>query len=163
MLTGAAPTAVAAPPAAVGDGWEPAPSAPWDMPAGARCDAPVHGEPVVDEVVRRVLDTHADGSPRTVVYRGDLVVRVTNTETGASHDADAGGAAVVEYAADGSESWSVLGPVLVGVAEGGGNLARGLYIVDGVWSLDIDASGHKTVTMTSGDRYDICSHVDRAS
>ncbi|MEU0220461.1 hypothetical protein ABZ281_37760 [Streptomyces sp. NPDC006265] len=72
-------------------GWEPAPSAPWDVGAGVRCDFSVHGEPVVDEVEQRVLNTHPDGSVRRVAYRGDLVVRVTNTATGASHDADVSG------------------------------------------------------------------------
>ncbi|MEV7108825.1 hypothetical protein [Streptomyces atroolivaceus] len=37
------------------DGWEPSPAPPYDLPAGARCDVPVHTEPVVDEVVQRVL------------------------------------------------------------------------------------------------------------
>ncbi|WP_436739405.1 hypothetical protein [Streptomyces sp. BBFR102] len=146
-------------PAGTENGWEPAPSAPWDVPAGARCDFPVHGEPVVDEVVRRVLDTHPDGSAKRVAYQGDLVVRVTNTGTGAFHDADASGTAVVEYRADGSQFWSVLGPVLVGVGEGGGNVPRGLHIVDGVYTLEIDSLGHKTVNMAYGTRDDLCARI----
>ncbi|MGW2381046.1 hypothetical protein [Streptomyces sp. NPDC001658] len=146
--------------AATGEGWEPAPATPWDVPAGARCDFPVHGEPVVDEVVRRVLAVGPDGSPKRVAYKGDLVVRVTNTDSGASHDADASGTAVVDYGADGSQTWFVRGPVLVGVGENGGNLPRGLYLVDGVYTLHIGPTGYKTVAMAHGTVDELCSHID---
>lgn len=166
VLLGTAPTATAAAATAAGTergpggtGWEPAPSAPWDLPAGARCDFPMHGQPVVDEVVQRVLSTHPDGSPKRVAYKGDLVIRVTNTDTGASHDADASGRAVVDYGTDGSQFWYVHGPVLVGVAENGGNLPRGLYIIDGVYTMDISSTGYKDVTMTHATHYDICAQI----
>lgn len=142
-----------------GGGWEPAPSAPWEMPAGERCDAPVSGVPVVDEVERLVLAAHADGTPATVLYRGPLVVRVTNDDTGATHDTDIGGTALVRYGTDGSEHWSVAGPVLVGVAEHGGNLGRGLYTVDGLFTLEIDADGYRTVTQAAGGVDDLCARV----
>lgn len=164
-LTAVATTAAGAPAAAAPThgttpGWEPAPSAPWDVAAGLRCDFAVHGEPVVDEVVRRVLSRHADGSPRDVAYKGDLVIRVTNTESGAHWDADASGSALVRYGTDGSQSWKVLGPVLVGVGEGKGNLPRGLYIVDGVYAMTISPDGYKSVTMVHGSRTDICAQID---
>jgi hypothetical protein len=133
-------------------GWEPAPSAP--------CDFPVHGEPVVDKVVRRVLSTHPDGSVRRVAYQGDLVVRVTNTETGASYDADASGSAVVEHRPDGSQLWAVHGPVLVGVGQDQGSLPRGLYLVDGVYTMDISPTGYKSVRLLHGTTDDLCAHID---
>lgn len=140
-----------------GSGWEPAPSAPWDVAAGLRCDFAIHGEPVVDEVVQRVLDRHPDGSPKRVAYKGNLVIRVTNTDTGALYDADASGSAIVDYRLNGSQFWSVRGPVLVGVGEG--NLDRGMYIVDGVYTLDISSTGVKTVTMAHGSTTDICDQI----
>jgi hypothetical protein len=141
-------------------GWEPAPAAPWDVGAGVRCDFPVHGEPVVDEVVRRVLSTYPDGSVRRVAYKGDLVVRVTNTETGASHDADASGSAVVEHRPDGSQLWAVHGPVLVGVGQDQGSLPRGLYLVDGVYTMEISPTGYKSVRLLHGTTDDLCSRID---
>ena len=141
-------------------GWEPAPSAPWDVGAGVRCDFPVHGEPVVDEVEQRVLSTHPDGSVRRVAYRGDLVVRVTNTATGASHDADVSGTALVEYRRDGSQFWAVRGPVLVGVGEGRGSLPRGLYVVDGTYTMDIGADGFKNVRLLHATTDDLCGRID---
>jgi hypothetical protein len=150
----------ASPAGSTGAGWEPAPQAPFDAAAGARCDFPVHGEPVVDEVVQRVLDTYPDSTPKRVEYKGDLIVRVTNTDTGASYDADAGGRAVVDYRTDGSELWSVVGPVLLGFAENGGTLARGLYIVDGVYTMDISATRYKTLTMLHGRTDPLCARID---
>jgi hypothetical protein len=38
------------------------------------------------------------------------------------------------------------GPVLVGIAENGGSLPRGLYIVGGSYTMDTSATGHKTLT-----------------
>ncbi|GAA1422757.1 hypothetical protein GCM10009601_24720 [Streptomyces thermospinosisporus] len=155
LLLGATPAAAGTAPGT--PGWEPAPTAPWDVAAGVRCDFPVHGEPVVDEVVQRVLSTHADGSPKRVAYKGDLVIRVTNTETGAHYDADASGTALVEYRSDGSQFWTVHGPVLVGVGEG--TLPRGLYIVDGVYTLDISASGYKDVRLLHATTDDLCARI----
>ncbi|MEU6956610.1 hypothetical protein [Streptomyces sp. NPDC045714] len=135
----AAPTATAS----QGSGWEPAPSAPWDVAAGERCAFPLHGEPIVDEVVRRELPPPAEGVTRSA-YKGDLVVRVTNKETGARYDADVSGSALVDAYATGAQFWRVVGPVLVGVGEG--SLARGMYVVDGVYTIGISATGAKTVT-----------------
>ncbi|MFJ8749416.1 hypothetical protein ACIREO_08785 [Streptomyces sp. NPDC102441] len=146
-------------PASASDGWEPAPTPPYDLPAGARCDVPVHTEPVVDEVVQRVLARRADGSPSRIAYRGDLVVRVTNTDTGAFHDADVSGSAIVDHHADGSQKWHVIGPVLAGVGENAGNLARGLYVLDGVYTMDISATGYKSVHLVHGSADDLCSRI----
>lgn len=147
-------------PSVVSDqGWEPVPSEPWELEAGERCDFPVSGEPVVDEVVRRVLDTHPDGTPKRAVYKGDLVVRVSHAETGRSYDADVSGTAVVDYGTDGSQFWHTVGPVLVGVAEGGGNLPRGLHVVDGVYTISISPDGHKEVDLTNATYDDVCAHV----
>ncbi|MFJ8884510.1 hypothetical protein ACIRJR_14045 [Streptomyces sp. NPDC102402] len=140
-------------------GWEPAPTPPYDVPAGARCDVPVHTEPVVDEVVQRVLERRPDGSPSRVAYRGDLVVRVTNTDSGAFYDADVSGSAIVDHHADGSQKWYVVGPVLAGVGENAGNLARGLYVLDGVYTMDISATGYKSVHLVRGSADDVCARI----
>ncbi|MEV5973931.1 hypothetical protein [Streptomyces sp. NPDC051921] len=158
---GAALLATAAPAAAqdpVG-GWEPAPSPAWSYPAGARCDFAVRGAPVVDEVVKRTVATYADGT-KVVEYKGDLVVRVVNSATGASYDADASGRALVEVRPDRSQRWYVAGPILAGFGEGGGNVARGLYTVDGIYTLDVSPTGYKTLTMLSGSTDALCDKID---
>ncbi|MFF3602485.1 hypothetical protein [Streptomyces sp. NPDC002463] len=148
-------------PASAGEtdnGWEPAPSAAWAYPAGARCDFAVQGSPVVDGVVRRTLAVYEDGT-KVLEYKGDLVVRVVNTVTGASYDADASGRAVVEVRPDRSQTWYVVGPILAGFGEGGGNVARGLYTVDGVYTLDVSATGYKTLTLLRGSTDSLCDRV----
>ncbi|MFE1369024.1 hypothetical protein ACFW84_32965 [Streptomyces anulatus] len=49
----------------------------------------------MDEVVRRELPPPAEDITRSA-YKGALVVRVTNKETGAHDDADVSGSAVVD-------------------------------------------------------------------
>ncbi|RKN37525.1 hypothetical protein [Streptomyces hoynatensis] len=161
LLSGAVPAAASGGGAGGGaDGWEPAPTPPYDYAAGVRCDFPIHTEAVVDEVVQRVLDTYPDGSPREVVYKGPLIVRVTNTDTGAWYDADASGTALVDYRSDGSQFWSVIGPVLVGFGENAGNVPRGEYLVDGVYTLEFAADGYRTLHLLHGGTEDICAHLD---
>src|SRR4051794_4598961 len=161
LLISGATTASAAPSTAdSGSGWVPAPSAPFDRAAGVLCDFPVHGTPIVDEVRKRTLQTNPDGTVRSELYVGRLVVRVTNTETGAFYDADASGDAVIVYAADGgSSTWYVHGPVLVGFRAGTGNLPRGLYLIDGIYRLTFAPDGYKTLTLLHGSTDNLCTHL----
>jgi hypothetical protein len=132
-----------------GGEWEPVPSVPFDVPAGVRCDFPVHGEAIVDEVVRMVLQWYPDGSVKREMYTGALLTRVTNTATGASVDKDASGTGLVDYKPGGSlagnASFQAWGPVLVGFGQDAGNLPRGLYILNGIYTLTISKDGYRTV------------------
>ncbi|MFF6773707.1 hypothetical protein ACFY8W_09095 [Streptomyces sp. NPDC012637] len=163
LLAVAAPAGATGPGAATeggesGTGWEPAPSPSWSYPAGARCDFAVQGAPVVDEVVRRTVRAYPDGT-KLVEYKGALMVRVVNTATGASYDADASGHALVEVRPDHSQRWYVLGPVLAGFGADGGNVPRGLYTVDGAYTLDVSPTGYKTLTMLNGTTDPLCDRV----
>lgn len=157
-LSAATPASAAESSAAVG-GWTPAPQASYDLPAGARCDFAVHTQPVVDEVRKLVLDTYPDGKPKRELYAGDLILEITNTGTGASTRADAGGTTMIDYHTDGSMTWYAVGPVMAGFRTGGGTLPRGLYIIDGVYTLDVAADGYKTVGMVHGSTRDLCADV----
>ncbi|MFF5083283.1 hypothetical protein ACFY36_40085 [Actinoplanes sp. NPDC000266] len=162
FLAGMASPAAAAPtgPAkSAGEGRVPAPTPPFSQVAGLTCDFAIRAEPVVDEVVTKVLRRYPDGAVQWDAYKGALVVRVTSSGTGQSYDADVSGSAVVEHAADGGETWNVVGPVLLGVRDGGGNIPRGLWVIDGVYRLEISASGYRTVTMLHGRRDNVCDHL----
>jgi hypothetical protein len=155
-------TLVAALAVAVG-GWVPAPSAPFDLPAGARCDFPVHGEPVVDEVKTKVLARYPDGSTKREAYVGDLVFAYTNTDTGETLEADLSGSALVEMEPGGTlttnSTWHVVGPAGFGFREGGGNRPRGIWVFDGAYSVAFDATGFKTVTMYHGTERNLCTEL----
>lgn len=147
----------AAPAQAHAGDWVPAPSEPYDRAAGELCDVPIHAEPIVDEVIKKVVRTE----PLREVYTGRLVIRVTNTGTGRSFDANASGTSYVAYAADGSQTWYAAGPVLIGFREGAGNLPRGLWVIDGVYRIQFEATlVHKTLTMVRGTTDDVCQHID---
>jgi hypothetical protein len=143
--------------------WVPAPSTPFDQAAGVTCDFPIHAEPVVDKVVMQVLATYPDGSSKREIYDGALIIRVTNTATGASVEADASGTAVIDYKPGGSfannSTWHVSGPVLVGFREGGGNLPRGLYLLNGIFKLTFSDTGFKTVDFHVGGADNLCDDL----
>ncbi|MBF9131496.1 hypothetical protein I0C86_21395 [Plantactinospora sp. S1510] len=141
-------------------GWIPAPQEAFEQPAGARCDFPVRVQPVVDEVRKLVLAEYPDGSPRRELYTGALIDEVTNLDTGAVTRVDASGTSLVEYAADGSMTWYVTGPVLLGFREDAGSLPRGIWIVDGVYVVQFDPTYvHKTITMVRGTTHNVCTDV----
>ncbi|WP_406862757.1 hypothetical protein ABZO31_20950 [Streptomyces sp. HUAS MG47] len=142
-----------------GEGWVPAPTPAYSFPAGTRCDFPVRTEPVVDEVVKRTIRSYEDDTPRLVAYQGALVVRVTNADTGAYVDADASGRALIEIRPDRSQFWQVSGPILAGFGENAGTLPRGLYTIDGTYTLEVSAAGVKTLTMAHGTTDDLCERI----
>jgi hypothetical protein len=141
-------------------GWFSVPTAPRDLPAGVFCDAPAHFFATVDEVVERVLTTYADGSPHFVQFTGPLVLRVSNTLTGAATDVDASGSADVELLPDGGQSWKVIGPALIGFRDGHGNRPRGLYRLDGTYRLEITASNDRFLTMVHGTEENVCDLIE---
>lgn len=140
--------------------WEPAPQAAFEQPAGARCDFAVRVEPIVDEVRKLTLATYPDGSPQRELYRGTLIDRVTNLETGATSTADASGTALIEYGTDGSMTWYVTGPVLMGFRANGGSLPKGLWLIDGQFVVEFSPTFEKTLTMLHGTTHNLCTDVD---
>ncbi|MEU1686050.1 hypothetical protein [Micromonospora sp. NPDC005707] len=140
--------------------WEPAPQEAFELPAGARCDFAVRVEPIVDEVRKLTLATYPDGSPKRELFTGALIDRVTNLETGATSTADASGTSLVVYGTDGSMTWYVTGPVLLGFRENAGSLPKGLWIVDGQFAVEFTPTFEKTITMLHGTTHNVCTDVD---
>jgi DNA-binding SARP family transcriptional activator len=149
----------------IDNGWEPVPSAPFDQAAGVTCDFPVHGEPVVDRVMKMVLEKYPDGSAKREMYTGALILRVTNKTTGASIEVDISGSGVADYKPGGSLGNNVTmrahGPILLGMREGLGNLPRGLYVPNGIYTLRISKTGYRTVKFTVGGADPICDDLER--
>lgn len=138
-------------------GWEPAPSSPATAPAGSRCDFAVHLDQVVDDVQKRVLATYPDGSVQREEYKGPLIVRVTNVDTGKSVDVNASGHAFVDYHPDGSYTWSWTGPVLMGFGDAS-NHAKGLYLLTGEYIVDF-VDGYRLVRYAEGAERDLCAEL----
>lgn len=144
--------------------WEPVPSAPFDQVAGDTCDFPIHGEPIVDRVVKMVLQKYPDGSAKREIYAGALIFRVTNQTTGKSIEVDISGTGVADYKPGGSftrnVTMHVYGPILMGMHEGLGNLPRGMYVPNGIYTLRISKTGYRTVTFTVGGADNICDDLE---
>lgn len=101
------------------------------IPAGM-CDFEVTGEVLHDREFFKTVATYEDGSPRTQLWKGPLVMRFTNTETGVFVDRDVSGRQVKQLRPDGSlESITVeTGHTVGGLAEGS-SPGRGIWQVGG--------------------------------
>ena len=139
-------------------GWEPAPSSPVTIPAGARCSFAVKLEPIVDGVQRRVLETYPDGSVKREEFKGTLIERVTNLDSGASEDVNASGHAYVDHHVNGDVTWSWDGPVIMGFAPGHSNHAPGLFRLTGEFVVDF-VSGDRIVRRADGSERNLCTEL----
>jgi len=139
--------------------WEPLPAPPFDLAAGAYCDFPVHGEATVNKVRTKVIEEYPDGSPKVQIGGGALKFRLTNTATGASMIADAGGSAVFHFFPDGTKTWDVVGPVLGTFRDGVGNVGRGVWTVNGIYHIHFTATNYKTITIYHGGIHDDCADI----
>lgn len=167
MIRSAAVSAVAAaallfPTSAVaGDGagppWTPYSASDWSVPAGERCDFALSSEVLRDKERVRTTEWFPDGSPRVQEFTGQLVVRLTNEESGESVVRNLTGRADVEYFADGA--WSMVlvgGHFAAGIPEGGAP-GKGFYVVTGRGAeLHIDADGRRTLTADQASMENIC-------
>ncbi|GAB3147656.1 hypothetical protein GCM10027290_31280 [Micromonospora sonneratiae] len=173
MLAAATAVLVAAVPASaavdtdrklpINNDWVPVPSAPFDQDAGVTCEFPIHAEPVLDRVVKMVLEKNPDGSTKREMYTGALIYRVTNKTTGASVEVDISGTSVLDFRPGGSYSnnvtWHVWGPILLGMRKGAGNYPAGMYVPNGIYTLKISETGYRTLTFTVGGARNICDEL----
>jgi hypothetical protein len=171
VLAAAAALLGAAAPASAGTGstqgtgipvdrpWVPLPSAPFDLAAGVYCAFAVHAEPTVDEVRTKTIEEYPDGSPRRQLATGALKFLMTNTGTGASTIADAGGSAIFDFFPDGSRTWHVIGPVLAALKDGASNIPRGVWTINGIYDVHFSPTNFKTITIFHGGVHDVCADL----
>ncbi|MPZ60550.1 MAG: hypothetical protein GEU93_04485 [Propionibacteriales bacterium] len=101
-------------------------------PAGVFCDFEVTGEVLHDREFFKTVATYEDGSPRTELWKGPLVIRFTNTETGESVDRDVSGHQVKQLKPDGSlESITIKTGHTVGAMAEGSSPEKGIWQVGG--------------------------------
>ncbi|MGA5818086.1 hypothetical protein ACPC54_09535 [Kitasatospora sp. NPDC094028] len=100
---------LAAPAAQADDdqGWQPYRNHDTDAPAGAVCPFHLHITVVTDEEETKTVARYPDGSPAKVLWRGPLVLRYTNVDTGAQAERDQSGKATEYVGPDGSTLWTV--------------------------------------------------------
>ncbi|MGH3317520.1 MAG: hypothetical protein ACRDO0_15385 [Nocardioidaceae bacterium] len=141
--------------------WEPYRSQPFTSPAGQLCDFALQADPIEDEEMVATVARFPDGEPKVEAYKGRLVVRYTNVETGASTDKDLSGYAVVRYFEDGAYTMYMYGPVGVGFREAD-QYPRGMYVFDGFHVVHTGADPadrDREVIVDSGTEHDICADL----
>jgi hypothetical protein len=115
--------------------WIPYQQADLTYPAGTYCEFEVFSEVLHDREYYKNVSTHADGTPRTQLWKGPLILRITNTETGASVDRNASGRAIMQYGPGESfESLTIQSGHFLGGARAGSEPAQGIYYMSGRWS-----------------------------
>lgn len=136
-------------------GWQRSPQESFTIPAGGLCAFTLQADVVEDEVVTKILQTWPDGSPRRQAYKGALVYKFTNVESGVAVTRNLSGDALVQWGQDGSAQWDYAGPVAV--AFFGSPLAQGMWVLDGVFVVDYSASGVQTLPVHVGREENLCT------
>lgn len=140
--------------------WEPWTQQEWTAPAGVYCDFPLRLEVISQDLERRTLRTHPDGSVAAEQYRGPLTNYFVNDDTGARTRHDASGEMFVTYSSDGRmTSMTTVGPVGSGF-KGTDDQPRGYYIMDGFHVVTIDDAGVKHLTVDAGAETEVCTGLD---
>ena len=125
--------------------------------AGTRCSFTLHGEVVSDHEQIRTLESYPDGSPKTQEIVGQLVVRYTNLDTGASVERNLTGMGIVEYGTDGSFVLRLQGGhMAVGLAPGDTDGPGFLIFTGAGHQVLFEADGSRHVTYGSGPVENIC-------
>ncbi|NNG38588.1 hypothetical protein HJ588_04760 [Flexivirga sp. ID2601S] len=130
--------------------------------ARSTCAFDVQETVLRDREEYRTTASYPDGSPKEQVYRGDLVVRFTNTTTGESVVHDLGGTAVYAFAPDGTplSLTSEHGPFSATLPAGSVPMT-GIYVVSGKGtSVLFGADGTRTLTLgRNGTAIDVCAEL----
>ncbi|MFF2148058.1 hypothetical protein [Kitasatospora sp. NPDC058190] len=123
-------------PAAQADGdhgWQPYHGQDSDAPAGTVCPFHLHITDLLDQEETKTVTRYPDGSPAKVLWRGPLILRYTNVDTGAHVDRDQSGRATEYRRPDGSTLWDVprSSHISARVHPGNPYLAAGAYLFSG--------------------------------
>lgn len=127
--------------------------------AKSTCAFDVQETVVKDREEYRTTETYADGTPKEQVFRGDLVMRFSNTSTGKSVVHDLGGTGVFVYNADGSPAslTSQHGP-FGATLPGGSTPMTGIYVVSGKGTR-VAFNADSTRTLTLGKHGEVVADV----
>ncbi|MFF2081545.1 hypothetical protein ACFVXG_43085 [Kitasatospora sp. NPDC058162] len=129
------------------DGWQPYRSQPRDYPAGTLCDFHLHIGIVTDGEEIRTAARYPDGSPERVLFRGPLVLRYTDVDSGRSVERDQSGRGTLDYLPDGSRLWRIPASSHISAAIHPGNPyhAPGDFLFSGGVTLLIHPDGQPQV------------------
>ncbi len=131
-----------------------------DVPAGHACSFAVHEHVLRDKEYYKVLATYEDGTHQAELWRGPLVMRYTNVDTGASKVVDISGRGRITYYPDGSfASITIVTGHFGATIPPGNEMAAGLYRVGGKdSSMTVDPDGKRYIALgPNGSTEDLCA------
>jgi hypothetical protein len=119
------------------------------VPAGEGCAFAVKEHVLRDREFYKTVSTYANGKPRTELFKGPLVMRLTNVRTGTSLRRNLSGRAIETFHRNGDfDSLTVLHGHFGTTLPKGSEPGHGLYYVGGRWSsLSINADGTRTLVL----------------
>jgi hypothetical protein len=110
-------------------GWQPAPTAPFEV--SGVCSFTMKGDIVKDKVEALTVSTYPDGSPEVQDFRGPLTIRFTNESNGRSAVRDLNGFARLHYLENGGRAYDWYGGGSVPVRVDSPGFPQGWYILHG--------------------------------
>jgi hypothetical protein len=157
-------TSAAAP--AVGD----QDSSPWirfhqpdfSVSAGSGCPFQVDAHVLNDKEYFQNVEFFDDGTPKAQRFKGLLVIRFTNVDTGASVTKNVNGRALEEFRPDGSfAKITILTGHFTGSFKTGDNVAPGVYYVSGTGSSEtVNPDGTKSLELgKNGSAENLCPEL----
>ena len=116
---------------------------------GDVCAFAVHEHVLRDREFYKTVSRYENGNPRTQLFRGPLVMRITNVRNGVSLRRDLSGRAIEILARNGDfESLTVQSGHFGAGLPKGSQPGRGLYYVGGRWSsVSINDNGSRSLVL----------------
>jgi|SRR5215469_7143946 len=152
----AVPAAASASVAASPGGWRPYHTAPWTDAPGAVCSFGVAATIVYQHEQFRTLARYPNGDPRLQEFRGPLVVRYTNTSTGASAVRSLSGYGWFHYGAQSSIRAFVASHIGVTVPVGNAGFPAGEWVISGRSEVIVNSAGTISIRLIHATAEDLC-------
>jgi hypothetical protein len=138
-------------------GWLPYRTAPWTDAPGSVCVFGVTAAIVEDQEQVRTLATYPDGSPQLQEFRGPLVIRYTNTSSGAWVVRDLSGYAWFHYDTGGGLEALVASHIAVTVHVGNTRFPAGEWVISGRSEVTVDSAGAISVRLIHATAENLCT------
>jgi hypothetical protein len=136
--------------------WQPFRSSITHTAPGDPCSFGITSTPVLDGEEFRVLATHPDGSPALEQFRGPLIVRYTNDDTGTSVVRDLSGRAWFHFGSDGSFTGLFLDNGGVTVHAGNRGFPVGEWVFHGPFRVTDNGPGTREVHLFHATAENLC-------
>jgi hypothetical protein len=138
----------------------------FSLDAGEGCDFGVKVKVVRDREFYKDVAFYSDGTVKTQLWKGPLVMDFTNTDTGATIRRNLSGRSIQEYAANGDfASILIQHGHFAAVLPPGSDPGFGFYRVSGAWSsLTVNPDGTRTIALgIDGTAENLCNAMAAGS